>query len=207
MRRYRTEIVVGLLLVAATLAVYGHVGQNEFVNFDDSEYVTDNRQVQQGLTASGVGWAFTTTQASNWHPLTWLSLMLDSEVYGLSARGFHRTNLYLHAANALLLFLALRRLTGAVWRSALVAALFAFHPLHVESFAWVAERKDLLSSFFWMLTLLAYAWYAARPAPFRYAAVVLSFALGLMAKPMLVTLPCVLLLLDAWPLGRLGPQA
>ena len=146
--------------------------------------------------------ALTATHASNWHPLTWLSYLLDYQLYGLHPWGYHRTNLLLHAANGVLLFLVFRRMTGAVWRSALVAALFAWHPLHVESVAWIAERKDVLSTFFGLLTIAAYAHYAGRPGWLRYVAVLLLYALALMAKPMLVTIPCVLLLLDYWPLGR-----
>jgi tetratricopeptide (TPR) repeat protein len=205
MRRYRTELAVCVALLALTAGAMGAGCWNGFANYDDNDYVTANRQVKAGLSAAGVRWAFTTRHAANWHPLTWLSLQLDATLYGGdSAWGYHLTNLLLHAANVLLLFLALRRLTGAVWRSAAVAALFAVHPAHVESVAWVAERKDVLSGLFWMLTLLAYAWYAERPGWRRYLPVLATFTLGLMAKPMVVTLPCVLLLLDYWPLGRLA---
>jgi tetratricopeptide (TPR) repeat protein len=203
MSRYFAEILAGCLLVVLTLAALGRVCGNDFVNYDDTDYVTDNRQVQAGLTAPSIAWAFTTTHAANWHPLTWLSLQLDHQLYGLAPWGYHLTNLLLHLANTLLLFVALRRMTGAVWRSAMVAALFAVHPLHVESVAWVAERKDVLSTLFWMLTLLAYVRYCERPGLGRYLPVPLFLALGLMAKPMLVTLPCVLMLLDYWPLRRL----
>jgi Tfp pilus assembly protein PilF len=204
MRRYRTEIVLGLAVLALTLAAFGHACRNGFVNFDDDEYVVNNRHVRAGLSAAGAAWALRTTYAANWHPLTWLSLQLDASLYGpRSAWGFHLTNVLLHAAAAVLLFLALRRLTGAAGRSALVAALFAVHPTHVESVAWVSERKDVLSGLFWMLTLLAYARYAERPGWRRYLLVLAVFAVGLTAKPMLVTLPCVLLLLDYWPLRRL----
>jgi tetratricopeptide (TPR) repeat protein len=203
MRRYCNEIVVCLALTALTLGTVGHVCWNGFINYDDGDYVVRNGQVKAGLSRAGLLWAFTTTHAANWHPLTWLSLQADASVYGgESAWGYHLTNLLLHTANAVLLFLALRRMTGAVWRSAVVAALFAVHPAHVESVAWVAERKDVLSGLFWMLTLLAYACYAERPGWRRYLPVLTAFTLGLMAKPMLVTLPCVLLLLDYWPLQR-----
>jgi hypothetical protein len=203
MRRYRTEVFVCLALTLLTLGALGHVCWNGFVNFDDNTYVLRNQQVQNGLTRDSLAWAFTTTDASNWHPLTWLSLQCDAQMYGGEAAwGFHLTNLLLHTANVVLLFLALRRLTGAVWRSAVVAALFAVHPAHVESVAWVAERKDVLSALFWMLTLLAYAGYAERPGWHCYLLVAAPLALGLLSKPMLVTLPCVLLLLDYWPLGR-----
>jgi tetratricopeptide (TPR) repeat protein len=210
MRRYRLEIGTCLGLAALTLLAYGRVlGRDyEFVNFDDYVYVRDNDQVHAGLTWDSLRWALTSYHAFNWHPLTWVSLQLDHQLYGLDPRGYHLTNLLLHAANSVLLFLALRRMTGAVWRCAFVAALFAVHPQHVESVAWVAERKDVLSTLFWMLTLAAYAGYAARPGVGRYLLVVLTLGLGLMSKPMLVTLPCVLLLLDYWPLARLrGQQA
>ncbi len=206
MRRYRIEIALGVALVALTLGALGHACWNGFVNFDDDGYVVHNRHVQAGLTAPGLLWAVTTTHAANWHPLTWLSLQLDASLYGpSSAWGFHLTNLLSHAAAVVLLFLALRLMTGAAWRSAVVAALFAVHPMHVESVAWVSERKDVLSGLFAMLTLLAYAWYVRRPGWGRYLLVLAAFGLGLTAKPMLVTLPCVLLLLDYWPLDRLTP--
>jgi hypothetical protein len=198
----RRRFYIGLFLIVATLLVFGQVRNHDFTNWDDPLYVTENPHVQAGLSPKNLVWAFTTTHASNWHPLVWLSLMLDSELYGLNPGGYHLTNLLLHIANTLLLFLVLRRMTGALWRSGFVAALFALHPLHVESVAWVAERKDVLSTFFWMLTIWAYVRYAERPSPHRYLVGLLGFTLGLMAKPMLVTLPFVLLLLDYWPLGR-----
>ncbi len=203
MRANRLKLVICLLLIVATIAVFWQVYNHDFVNYDDNLYVTENRHVQAGLTWEGIIWAFTTTHASNWHPLTWLSHMLDCQLFGLNAGGHHLTNLLFHIANTLLLFLVFNRMTGAIWRSAFVAALFALHPLHVESVAWVAERKDVLSTFFWMLTMWAYARYAERPGIKIYLLVFLFFALGLMAKPMLVTLPFVLLLMDYWPLGRL----
>jgi tetratricopeptide (TPR) repeat protein len=196
------KIIVCLFLVLATVAVYGEVRNHQFVSFDDTVYILENPRIQGGLTLTGLVWAFTTTYASNWHPLTWLSHMLDCGLYGLNPRGHHLTNLFFHLANVLLLFLVLESMTQARWPSALTAALFALHPLHVESVAWVAERKDVLSGFFWLATMGAYLWYTRRPGLARYLAVILSFALGLMAKPMLVTLPFVLLLLDYWPLGR-----
>jgi Flp pilus assembly protein TadD len=202
----RPEILAGLLLAGLTAVAFAPSLANDFVNYDDPEYVTNNRWVQSGLTPEGVAWAFTTTHAANWHPLTWLSLELDHQLFGPAPWGYHLTNLLLHAANVLVLFAALRRLTGAVGRSALVAALFAVHPLHVESVAWVSERKDVLSTLFGMLTLLGYARYAERPGPGRYLLVLVPFALGLLAKPMLVTLPFVLLLLDYWPLGRMKSE-
>ena len=192
------------VLIAATIAVFWQVCAFEFLNFDDDRYVAENPLVQQGLTREGIVWAFTTIGISNWHPLTLLSHMLDCQLFGLNAGAHHMVNVLFHAANAALLFLVLRRMTGALWRSALVAALFALHPLHVESVAWVSERKDVLSAFFAMLTMLTYVWYAKRPSPARCLAVLAPFALGLMAKPMLITLPGVLLLLDFWPLRRIA---
>jgi len=203
-RAHLPTILVCLVLIAATYAVYWNVTGHTFINLDDNLYVYENRHVQNGITLDSITWAFTTTHASNWHPLTWLSHMLDSELYGLNPRGHHLTNLLVHIVNTLLVFFVLRRLTGTLWRSGFVAALFALHPLHVESVAWVAERKDVLSTLFWMLTIWAYTWYVERPKLTRYLLTLLTFALGLMAKPMLVTLPFVLMLLDYWPLGRLA---
>jgi tetratricopeptide (TPR) repeat protein len=204
-RGRQRELLLALALAAFALAAYAPVlrGGYDFLNVDDDEYVTANEPVKTGLTGPNIWWALTAYHSHNWHPLTWMSLQLDRQVYGPGPFGFHLTNVLLHAANAALLFLALRALTGAVWRSAAVAAFFAVHPLHVESVAWVAERKDVLSTLFWMLTLWAYAGYAARPGWARYLLTLALFGLGLTAKPMLVTLPCVLLLLDYWPLGRL----
>jgi tetratricopeptide (TPR) repeat protein len=202
-----SELLGCLLLVAVILAVFWQVKHYQFVNYDDDVYVTDNPHVRMGLQKEGVVWAFTAVHAGYWIPLTWLSYMLDYEVYGLHPGGFHLTNVLLHLLNALLLYLVFRRMTGARWRSALVAGLFALHPLQVESVAWVTERKDVLSTLFWMLTLLAYLRYAEHPRTTRYLALLLAFSLGLMAKPMLVTLPFVLFLLDFWPLHRLGPSA
>ena len=178
-------------------------GAGAFIGGDDTRYITENPAVQGGLSAAGVRWAFTTLHASNWHPLTWLSHLLDVSLFGLDARGHHATSVLLHALNAALLFLALERLTGRRWPSAFVAALFGVHPLHVESVAWVAERKDVLAGLFFMLLLLAYERYSRRGGTVRYLAVLALFALGLAAKPMLVTVPLVLLLLDFWPLGRM----
>ena len=200
-------VLVAVLLVAATAIVYGRTLACDFINFDDPAYVYNNPQVVHGLTVSGVTWALTERHASNWHPLTWMSHMLDCQIYGLNPWGHHLTNLLLHAATAVLLLLVLRKMTGAFWPSALVAAIFAVHPLRVESVAWIAERKDVLSGLLFVLTLEAYRRYAVRPfSPWRYAAVLLLFTLGLMAKPMLVTLPYVLLLLDYWPLERVGVE-
>ncbi len=171
-------------------------------SYDDPQYITENPHIQSGFTAQSVKWAFTSGYAANWHPLTWLSHMLDIELFGLSPLGHHLHNLGLHIAATLLLFWVLRRMTGALWRSAFVALAFGLHPLHVESVAWAAERKDVLCAVFWMLTIAAYLSYAQRGGALRYVLVVLCFALGLMAKPMIVTLPVVLLALDFWPLCR-----
>ena len=198
------HIWVFLLLVIFALAVYWQVNGHEFVNYDDSLYVIENPQVKNGVDLNAVIWAFKSTHAANWHPLTWLSHMADVELYGLAPGAHHLTSVVFHIANSLLLFVVLRRMTGHLWQSAVVAALFALHPLHVESVAWVAERKDVLSTFFWLLTMLGYARYAERPGVARYLLVVGCFMLGLMTKPMLVTLPFVLLLLDYWPLRRVG---
>ena len=200
--RLYPDLIICALLVLLSAVVYLQVGTHEFSIYDDSEYVTENLTVTGGITLEGFFWAFTTNQAGNWHPLTWLSHMLDCQLFGPSAGAHHLVNLFFHLANTVLLFLALQWMTEARWRSAFVAALFALHPLHVESVAWIAERKDLLSTFFWFLTLIAYVYYTRSPGSGRYLLVVLAFALGLMAKPMLVTLPLTLLLLDFWPLGR-----
>jgi protein O-mannosyl-transferase len=199
-------LFICILLTAATLIAFWQVKDADFLIYDDAKYVTENGPVLSGFTMDGIRWAFTTLYAEFWHPLTWLSHMLDVEVFGLSPRWHHLTNLWLHIANTLLLFLVFRRMTKALWQSAFVAGLFALHPLHVESVAWVAERKDVLSAFFWVLTLGAYAYYVERPGLRRYLAVLLFFVFGLMAKPMLVTLPFALLLLDFWPLQRFGPE-
>jgi len=191
-------------LALATLLLYLPTASHAFVDYDDPDYIFDNPHVVSGLSLKNVLWAFTTGYAANWHPLTWMSHMADCQLFGVVAGPQHVVNALLHAANAAILFLALWRMTACLWRSAFVSALFAFHPLHVESVAWIAERKDLLSAFFWLLALLAYQAYAGRPALRRYLLVALCFAMGLMAKPMVVTLPAVLLLLDYWPLGRLG---
>ena len=198
----RHKLAMGTILFILTLAVFWQTGAHQFINFDDPLYVTNNPHVKRGITGDNIFWAFTTTAASNWHPLTWLSHMADVEVFGLDPRGHHLMNALIHALSTLLLFLLLDQITGAPWRGLFVAALFALHPLHVESVAWVAERKDVLSSFFWLLTLLFYASYVKRQQVKFYLLALFSFALGLMAKPMLVTLPGVMLLLDYWPLNR-----
>ena len=200
----RIKSAVALFLLAAIAAVYWQArGGYDFISLDDSDYITNNPAVRQGFTISSITWAFTAFHSSNWHPLTWLSHMLDVELFGMNPIGHHFTNIALHSVNSIALFLLASRLTGALWRSAVVAALFALHPLHVESVAWIAERKDVLSTLFWMLTLHLYAGYIKKPGVARYTAALTAFALGLMAKPMLVTLPLVMLLLDYWPLDRL----
>jgi len=198
----RPDLLVCLFFVIAILSVYWQVRNYSFVNYDDRQYVTQNHYVQAGLTLKSIKWSFTAIHASNWHPLTWLSHMLDCQIYGMNPGQHHMTNVLLHILNTLLVFLVFKRMTGKLWQSGFVAALFALHPLHGESVAWVAERKDLLSTFFWMLTLWSYTRYVERSEFNQYLLVVLFFILGLMAKPMLVTLPFVLLLLDYWPLRR-----
>jgi tetratricopeptide (TPR) repeat protein len=198
--------LAALLLAAATFLVYAPVTELGFVDYDDGSYVTKNADVNAGLTAAGVRWAFLSTHSSNWHPLTWLSHMLDCELFGLEdPGGHHAVSAGLHALNAALCLLALLAFTRRLWPSVVVAALFALHPLRVESVAWVAERKDVLSGTFFFLTLLAHARYARRPGALSYGLVALALALGLLAKQMLVTLPFLLLLLDRWPLERLRP--
>jgi len=195
--------IICIFLVVATLAVYWQVLDNDFVKYDDDLYVTENIRVHKGVTFDSLTWAFTSSHAANWHPLTWVSHMIDCQLYGLNPRGHHLTSLLFHVANTLLLLLILVRMTGVLWQSAFVAALFALHPLHVESVAWVAERKDVLSTFFMMLTLWVYTIYVKKGGVRRYLLVALFFVFGLMSKPMVVTLPFILLMLDFWPLGRL----
>lgn len=196
---------IGIVLVLVTVAAFWNVTSNDFISFDDDEYISANPHVQAGLTADGVAWAFANYHSNNWHPLTWLVHMADQELFGGDAGGHHLTSLLIHALNALLLFLVFRRMTGALWQSAFVAALFALHPMHVESVAWAAEKKDVVSTLFGILTIAAYAAYTRRPGTARYFAALALFALGLLAKPMLVTFPFILLLLDYWPLERSGP--
>jgi len=203
----RRNVVLCLLIVVATLAFYNPVNQHPFVNYDDDRYVTDNHHVHAGLSWDTATWAFTSTEQANWHPLTWLSHALDYQLFHLNAAGHHFTSLLIHALNAVLVFLLLTRATGKVGACLFVAALFAFHPINVESVAWVAERKNVLSTFFFLTALGAYGWYAIRPNWGRYLAVAGLYAMGLMSKPMVITLPCVLLLLDYWPLGRLQGSA
>jgi len=203
--RPSTSWLVALVLVVATVLVYAPVRHHEFIDFDDGGYVYENEIVQKGLSADSIKWAFTLVNSDEktyWHPVAWLSHMLDCQLFGLNPGAHHLSNLFYHLLNIMLLYLVLFRMTGAVWKSAFVAAMFAIHPVNVDSVAWIAERKNLLSTTFWMLTMLAYVYYAARPGLWRYLMMTVVFTLGLMAKPMLVTLPCALLLLDFWPLYR-----
>ncbi|MBF0316972.1 MAG: tetratricopeptide repeat protein [Nitrospirae bacterium] len=196
-----TDAIV-LSLILGVLLVYVQMWRHDFINLDDPLYVLNNTRVRGGLTLDNVIWAFTTTYGGNWHPLTWLSHMLDVNIHGLSPGGHHLTSLMLHASNSVLLFLLLQKTTRARWQSAFMAAAFAIHPMHVESVAWVAERKDVLSGLFWILALLAYVRYVEGPCTKRYVALGILFIAGLMAKPMVVTLPVVLVLVDLWPLER-----
>lgn len=197
-------LAIALALVVVTCVAYAGTRNAAFVNWDDDEYIVANPPVAAGLTAAGIGWAFTTSYAANWHPLTWISHMLDVQLFGMDAGAHHLVNVGLHALNTLLLFLWLRGLTGALWRPAIVAAIFAVHPLHVESVAWISERKDVLSTCFGLLTLWAYTSYAKRPSPAKYGSVFGLMALALLSKPMMVTLPIIMLLLDVWPLARVS---
>jgi len=196
------RLLLATVLLLVNVGVYGQVVTFDFVSLDDDVYVTKNAVVRSGLTLHGIAWAFTTNHAANWHPLTWLSLMLDSTLGGARPAVYHFTNLILHSVNTLLLFLAFDRMSGCAGRSAFVAALFAVHPLHVESVAWISERKDVLSTFFWFLALLTYHRFTRAPSGRRLLGTIFLVALGLMSKPTLVTVPLLLLLLDFWPLGR-----
>jgi len=180
----RAKVLICIFLMVATFCIYSQVQDHEFINYDDNIYVTENLNVQAGLTSESVEWAFTNFAAGNWSPVTWFSYMLDYQLYGSHAKGYLLTNLFFHVANSLLLFLILFRMTGAIWQSAFVAAVFALHPLNVESVAWVAERKNVLSTFFLLLTIWAYIRYAEKPTTKRYSLVFLLFAFGLMSKPM-----------------------
>jgi protein O-mannosyl-transferase len=201
----KRSVVLCLLLVVATLALYNPVNRHPFVNFDDDRYITENLHVRAGMHWSTVRWAFTTTEQANWHPLTWISHALDCQFFRLNPAGHHYTNVLFHCLDAVLLFLLLQKATGFTWRSLMVAALFALHPINVESVAWVAERKTLLSMLFFLLALSAYGRYARKPGIERYLAVAILYGLGLMAKPMVITFPFVLLLWDYWPLRRMFP--
>jgi cytochrome c-type biogenesis protein CcmH/NrfG len=196
-------VCICVFLAGITWLVFGQTLWHDFINYDDPHYVYQNTRITSGISLTGIGWAFTHVHALNWHPLTTISHMLDCQLYGVKAGAHHFTSILLHSCAAILLFLALQQMTGACWRSAFVAAVFAIHPLRVESVAWVAERKDVLSGVFFMLTLLAYMRYVRAPSIGRYLVVAVVFAFGLMSKPMLVTVPFVLLLLDYWPLGRI----
>src|SRR6266487_6753864 len=210
----RPWLTVGIciFLAALTWVIFGQTLRHDFINYDDPRYVYENTKITRGLSIAGIGWAFTHIHSENWHPLTTISHMLDCQLYGLKAGWHHFTNVLLHSVAVLLLFLVLLQMTGgpsrtgSIWRSAFVAAVFAIHPLRVESVAWIAERKDVLSGVFFMLTVLAYVYYVRLPQIRRYLLVALVLACGLMSKPMLVTLPFVLLLLDYWPLDRIKGQ-
>jgi Flp pilus assembly protein TadD len=198
----RPDLLILLGLAVVTFGIYAQLIGHHFITFDDPTYIQDNPMVNRGVTLAGLTWAFTTFYAGNWHPLTWIAHMIDSQLFGMFAGGHLLVNALIHAANTLLVFWLLLRTTHARWSSALVAALFALHPLHVESVAWASERKDMLSTFFGLLSLIAYTRYAEAPSIRRYAWTAITLALGLLAKPMLVTWPFVMLLLDYWPLGR-----
>lgn len=202
----QTSIAISFFLIILTAAVYWQVQGFDFVNYDDNDYVYDNFHVQKGITLNSIDWAFTNAHASNWHPLTWMSHMLDCQMFGLWPGGHHLTSLFIHIANALLLFFLFQKMTEDLWQSAFVGALFALHPLHIQSVAWVSERKDVVSAFFWMLTIWAYVRYVRRPDRAAYVWVLIFFTLGLLSKPMVVTLPFALLLLDYWPLNRIRPN-
>ncbi|HUN54675.1 MAG TPA: tetratricopeptide repeat protein [Smithella sp.] len=202
--RDKKNLIVYIVLTLITLAVFWQVTLYDFITFDDPVYITQNSHIQSGITWNGFCWALGTRYYSLWHPLVWLSFMFDYQLHGLNAGGYHVTNLILHILSTLLLFWLFNRMTGAIWRSAFIAAFFALHPLHVESVAWISERKDVLSAFFWMLTLCLYVYYTGKPVIKRYLLVLFSYVLALMSKPMVVTLPVIMILLDYWPLGRLG---
>lgn len=202
------NMIICIGLATMTLLTYWQVKDFAFVNYDDTLYILENPHVQEGLNFESLSWSFTTNRGGNWHPLVWMSFLIEIHFFGLNPTVFHITNVFLHILNTLLLYLLLWVMTNKSWRSAFVAAMFALHPLHVESVAWISERKDVLSTFFWLLTMLSYAWYVKRPyyidnsCIFRYMMIILCFFCGIMSKAMLVTLPFVLLLLDFWPLKR-----
>ena len=202
----RQQFLISIILTVVTLAVYWQVHQFEFINFDDVIYITENPIIKSGISLNGLLWAFGSKYFGLWNPLVWLSFMADYQFYGLNAGGYHVTNLVLHILSVLLLFWLFCRMTGAVWKSAFVAAFFALHPLHVESVTWVSERKDVLSAFFWMLTLFMYVYYTEKPAIKRYLLILFSFVLALLSKPMVITLPVIMILLDYWPLNRFASQ-
>ena len=204
----RNLVLMSIALAIITLSVYIPVGNHQFLNLDDNLYVTENLHVSSGITWNNIVWAFTSVGEStaNWHPITWLSHMADAQIFGMNPRGHHLTNVVIHTLSSLLLLILLFRISGSLWQSSFVAALFALHPLHVESVAWVAERKDVLSAFFMFLTLIFYSNYVVNRKPVQYLLTLFSFILGLMSKPMLVTLPIVMLLMDFWPLNRYSPK-
>jgi len=204
-KSHHLEFLICISLVVSILLVFWDVTHHDFIIFDDDEYIYENQHVQDGLTKKGITWAFTSFHSNNWHPLTWIVHMLDCQFFGLRAGMHHLTSLFFHMANTLLLFLLFRKMTGNLWSSAFMSALFAFHPAHVESIAWASEKKDMVSTLFWVLTMWAYMGYTKSPGILRYVLVSALFAAGLLAKPMLVTLPFVLLLLDYWPLNRFNP--
>jgi len=204
--REKKIITVCVVLTLLGIAVFGQALWFDFIKFDDPAYVVENKQIQSPLTPDGLRWLFLNTDAGFWHPLTWLSFMMDYRLFGLNPGGYHLTNVLLHILSSLLLFWLFHRMTREIWPSALIAALFALHPLHVETVAWISKRKDLLSAFFWMLSLCAYAYYTEKPDAKRYLLVILFFTLALMSKPMAVTLPVVMIILDFWPLKRLSSR-
>ncbi len=198
----RQKLFVYIVLTIVTCAVFGQVNHYDFINFDDHAYVTENSSIRSEFSWDGIRWIFGSKYLDVWNPLVWLSFMIDYQIYGFNAGGYHLTNLILHIMSTLLLFWLFNRMTQSIWKSAFVAAIFALHPLHVESVAWIAERKDVLSAFFWMLTLCLYVYYTEKPAVTRYLLVLFSFMCALMSKPMVVTIPLVMILLDYWPLER-----
>ena len=200
----RSNLIVCLLLALVTLSVFNSVNQHPFVNYDDDRYVTENPHIRQGLSADTIKWAFTSTDHANWHPVTWLSHARDVSLFRMNPAGHHLTSVAIHVANAVLVYLLLVAVTGRMWPSLFVALLFALHPIQVESVAWIAERKNVLCTLFFLLTVWAYGRYARQPSLARYVVIVVAFALALMSKPMVITLPFVLLLLDYWPLGRIA---
>lgn len=202
MKRYQSILVV-LMLIILTIGIYWPIQNYEFINYDDSIYIIKNNNIHAGITLEGLYWAFSAKYFDLWTPLVYVSFMLDYQLFGFHAGGYHWTNVTIHIFNTILLFFLFKNITGTIWRSAFIAALFAVHPMNVESVAWIAERKNVLSTFFWMLTMLFYVWYIKQPNWKRYVSMLISFALGLMSKPMLITLPFVLLLMDYWPLDRM----
>ncbi len=205
LKQFGPQAVILMALTVSTIFVYRNIGTCEFVNYDDPVYVSQNPHIQNGFSFGSITWAFTTRYFSNWHPVTWLSYLLDFQMFRLWAGGYHLVNLFIHICNVLLLYLLFRAATGYQYRSAVLAAFFALHPLHVESVAWISERKDVLCAFFWLLAMLAYYRYARRPSVVRYLIVFMCFILGSLSKSMMVTFPFTLLLFDYWPLNRHSP--